>query len=179
MKLTRLNLPNKLTLLRVVMIPAFLALYLGLPFGERASRLAALAVFAAASFTDWLDGYIARSQNLVTNFGKLMDPLADKMLVAAAFVAMTQTGELPAWAVIIIISREFLITGFRMLALEQSIVIHASSLGKAKTVSQMALIIAALSTLIPPQAVYILMIAAVALTVASAVEYLWKNRGIV
>jgi CDP-diacylglycerol--glycerol-3-phosphate 3-phosphatidyltransferase len=171
-----MNLPNKLTILRVCLIPVFLVLYLA-PLGPWA-RYAALAVFAAASFTDMLDGQIARKYNLITNFGKLMDPLADKMLVAAALVAMTQTGEIAAWVVVVIISREFLITGLRMLALEQGKVIAASSWGKLKTVSQMALILAILLGFLPKLATDALSWAAAALTLGSAVEYMAKNKGV-
>ncbi|MDR1638380.1 MAG: CDP-diacylglycerol--glycerol-3-phosphate 3-phosphatidyltransferase [Clostridiales bacterium] len=171
-----MNLPNKLTVLRVCLIPVFLVLYL-LPFSAW-SRFAALAVFAGASFTDMLDGQIARKYNLITNFGKLMDPLADKMLVAAALVAMTQTGEVAAWVVVVIISREFLITGFRMLALEQGKVIAASSWGKLKTVSQMTLILAILLGFIPTPVTDILSWVTAALTLGSAIDYVAKNKGI-
>jgi CDP-diacylglycerol--glycerol-3-phosphate 3-phosphatidyltransferase len=170
-----MNLPNKLTVLRICMIPVFLVVYLASPFGG-ASRHVALALFAAASMTDMLDGHIARKRNLITNFGKLMDPLADKMLVAAALVAMTQTGELAAWVVVVIISREFFITGVRMLALEQRKVIAASSWGKLKTVSQMALILLALLGVLPKLAIDVLSYVAAALTLGSAIEYMMKNK---
>ena len=175
-----MNLPNKLTLLRVCLIPAFLILYPYNVFGNPdIGRYAALAVFIIASLTDMLDGYIARSRNLVSNFGKLMDPMADKLLVSAALIAMVQASELPAWVVIIIISREFLITGFRMLALERGIVIAASPIAKFKTISQIIMIILILLKFIP----YIIQLAfiaiAVILTVVSAIDYMIKNKGVI
>ena len=173
-----MNLPNKLTLLRVCLIPVFLILYPYHLFGEPVSRYMALGVFIIASLTDFLDGYIARSRNLVTNFGKLMDPMADKLLVSAAFIAMVQIGSLPAWVVIIIISREFLITGFRMLALERSLVIAASPMAKWKTASQMILIILVLLGFIPSIILWIVIGIVTALTIISAVDYILKNKNV-
>ena len=134
-----MNLPNKLTCLRVVMIP-FCVFFLLTDFVP-GSRIIALLIFLAASFTDYLDGHIARSRNLVTNFGKFMDPLADKLLVCSVLICFVQMGMLPAWMVIIIIAREFIISGFRLIASDAGIVIAASWWGKTKTVTQMALII--------------------------------------
>jgi CDP-diacylglycerol--glycerol-3-phosphate 3-phosphatidyltransferase len=171
-----MNLPNKLTLLRVCLIPVFLALYPYDIIGDPASRYAALAVFIIAALTDALDGHIARNRNLITNFGKLMDPMADKLLVAAALIAMVQAAVLPAWAVIIIISREFLITGFRMLALERGVVIAASSWGKLKTVSQMIMIILILLGFVPDVILFPVIGVTVILTVVSAVDYILKNK---
>ncbi|MDR1000296.1 MAG: CDP-diacylglycerol--glycerol-3-phosphate 3-phosphatidyltransferase [Clostridiales bacterium] len=173
-----MNLPNKLTVLRVCLIPLFLILYPYAPLGDPLSRYLALAVFVIAAVTDALDGYIARSRNLVTNFGKLMDPLADKLLVTAALVAMVQGAELPAWVVAIIISREFLITGFRMLALEKNIVIAASAWGKAKTISQMLMIIFVLLNVLPELAETMLAAVATLLTLISAVDYVLKNKSL-
>ncbi|MDR2649114.1 MAG: CDP-diacylglycerol--glycerol-3-phosphate 3-phosphatidyltransferase [Clostridiales bacterium] len=173
-----MNLPNKLTLLRVCLIPVFLALYPYNIFGDPASRYAALGVFITASLTDALDGHIARSRNLITNFGKLMDPMADKLLVAAALVAMVQTAVLPAWTVIIIISREFLITGFRMLALERNIVIAASNWGKLKTISQMVMIILILPGFVPNVILFPAITVTVVLTVVSAVDYILINKNV-
>ena len=173
-----MNLPNKLTLLRVCLIPVFLLLYPASILGDPVSRYAALCVFIAASLTDALDGYIARKYNLITNFGKLMDPMADKLLVAAAMIAMVQTGALPSWVVIIIISREFLITGFRMLALERGIVIAASSWGKYKTISQIAMIILILLDFIPNIILMPVIAVAAILTVISAADYILKNKGV-
>ncbi|MDR1914727.1 MAG: CDP-diacylglycerol--glycerol-3-phosphate 3-phosphatidyltransferase [Clostridiales bacterium] len=170
-----MNLPNKLTLLRVCLIPVFLILYPYAVLGEPLSRYSALVVFVIASLTDALDGHIARSRGLVTNFGKLMDPLADKLLVAAAMIAMVQTAELPAWVAILIISREFLITGFRMIALEKNMVIAASKWGKLKTISQIIMIVIILLNILPYQIEYGIILIATALTVISAADYVMKN----
>lgn len=175
-----MNLPNKITLFRVMMIPVFLFFYMSAFIDPVIGRYAALAVFVAASASDALDGHIARSRNLITNFGKLMDPLADKLLVCAALIAMTARGVLPAWVVIVIVSREFYISGFRQLALEQNIVLAASFWAKIKTISQIVMI---LYLLIPfPDHVYTfgikwaLMLAVIALSIVSAVEYTVKNK---
>lgn len=133
-----MNLPNKLTILRMIMIP-FFVVFLMLPIGgEFVHRYIALAIFVAASLTDTLDGYIARRDHLVTDFGKFMDPLADKLLVCSALICLVETGELPFWIVIIIIAREFIISGFRQIAADNGIVIAASKWGKLKTICQMA-----------------------------------------
>ena len=134
-----MNLPNKLTILRVIMIPffVFFMLWPVVPY----SNIIAVLIFCVASFTDFLDGYLARRDGLVTNFGKFMDPLADKLLVGAALICLVETGQLPAWAVVIIISREFIISGFRLVASDNGIVIAASYWGKSKTVSHMTMII--------------------------------------
>ena len=169
-----MNLPNKLTVLRMVMIP-FFVLFMYLTFPQ--ARYIALAIFVAASLTDTADGYIARKYNLVTDFGKFMDPLADKLLVCAAMICLIRTGELPAWVVIIIIAREFIISGFRLVAADNGIVIAASWWGKTKTVCQMAMIIVILldmEVLRPLEPV--LIAAATILTVVSLVDYIQKNR---
>jgi len=174
-----MNLPNKLTLLRVGLIPVFLILYPVNVLGEPASRYAALCVFIIASLTDALDGYIARKQNMNTNFGKLMDPMADKLLVASALIAMVQVSDLPAWVVIIIVSREFLITGFRMLALERGIVIAAASWGKSKMIFQTAMIILVLLGFIPDVILLAVIAAVIILTIVSAVDIVLKNKGVI
>lgn len=137
-----MNLPNKLTVLRMILVPFFVFFLLvpGIPH----HYLIALLIFAGASYTDHLDGKIARSRGLVTNFGKLMDPLADKILVISALVCMVELGLTSAWFVIIIIAREFLVTSIRLLAVESGRVIPANNWGKAKTVSQMVAILAVL-----------------------------------
>ena len=174
-----MNLPNKLTVLRVIMIPFFVAALLYDGGANQNMRYVAAALFIIASLTDMLDGKIARKYNLVTNFGKFMDPLADKLLVCSALICMIELRELPAWMVIIIISREFIISGFRLIAAEQGIVIAASYWGKFKTTFQMigvALLIfniPALSTL-TTMIVWI----ALALTVISLVDYVVKNAGV-
>ncbi len=173
-----MNLPNAITAFRVCMIPVFLIFYGSHPY-------IALAVFVVASLSDFFDGYIARKYNLVTNFGKLMDPLADKLLVSAALIVMAGN-MIPVWAVVLLISREFYISGMRHLALEQNIVIAASWWAKVKTTVQLIMIIFFLLPLPSGlsnetlQAVsvieHILIIASVLLSVLSAIEYTIKNR---
>ncbi|MBQ2699542.1 MAG: CDP-diacylglycerol--glycerol-3-phosphate 3-phosphatidyltransferase [Clostridia bacterium] len=132
-----MNLPNKLSLLRVLLIP-FMILFMYIPgWGQ----LAALIVFAVASFTDFLDGHIARSQNIVTNFGKFIDPVADKLLVLSALVMLVAQGRMPAWALVVILARELSVDGLRLIAVEQGKVIAAGPLGKIKTVSQIVCIL--------------------------------------
>ena len=129
-----MNLPNKLTMLRILMIPVFLVvLYLGIPGGT----YIALAVFVLASVTDFADGYLARSRGLVTDFGKFMDPLADKMLVMAAMLWFVEAGRMPAWAVLIVVVREFAVSGLRLIAVDNGRVIAAAWSGKVKTASTM------------------------------------------
>lgn len=136
----KMNLPNKLTVLRMFMVPFFVFFMLGsVTIGW--FKWIALLLFIIASLTDLLDGKIARKYNIVTNFGKFMDPLADKLLVCSALIGLTEIGLVPAWATIIIIGREFIISGFRLIAAERGIVIAASPWGKAKTVVQMAMVI--------------------------------------
>ena len=135
-----MNLPNKLTVSRVIMVP-FFVFFMLTDVGGAANKWIALALFCAASLTDMLDGKIARARNLVTNFGKFMDPLADKLLVCSAMICLIPSGDLEAWFVILIIAREFIISGFRLVASDNGIVIAASYWGKFKTVSQMAMII--------------------------------------
>lgn len=126
-----MNLPNKLTVLRVIMVP-FFVFFMLTDFAGDASKWIALVIFCAASLTDMLDGKIARARNLVTNFGKFMDPLADKLLVCSAMICLIPSGQLPAWVVIVIIAREFIISGFRLVAAGSGIVIAASYWGKFK-----------------------------------------------
>lgn len=137
-----MNLPNKLTIFRVLLIPFFvISLYVNVLTGADIWRYIALVIFAVASLTDLADGKIARKYNLVTNFGKFMDPLADKLLVSAALICFIEMGLLPAWFVLIIISREFIISGFRLVAADDGIVIAASMWGKVKTTFQMIMIV--------------------------------------
>ena len=172
-----MNLPNKLTILRVIMIP-FFVVFLLLNKGFT-TEMIALVLFAAASFTDFLDGYIARKNNLVTNFGKFMDPLADKLLVCSAMICLIELGRLPAWIVIIIIAREFIISGFRLVASDNGVVIAASYWGKFKTVSQMFMIM--LLIIHPEGAVFfwleqILIYVSLFLTIVSLLDYVMKNK---
>ncbi len=176
-----MNLPNKLTILRVIMIPFFvffmlvnLTDYIG-----SAGKYIALAIFVVASFTDFLDGYLARRDNLVTNFGKFMDPLADKLLVCSALICLVNNDKLQAWIVIVIIAREFIISGFRLVASDNGVVIAASYWGKFKTVSQMAMIILCILDINNTVMQYITVIVtylALVLTVVSLVDYMVKNK---
>ena len=174
------NLPNKLTVMRAVMVPFFVAALLWKDGTVYGLRLLALALFCVASFTDYLDGHIARKYNLVTNFGKFMDPLADKLLVCSALICMVQLKQLPAWIVIIIIAREFIISGFRLIAADKGVVIAASYWGKFKTVFQMAMVILMIAN-IPALSVLtqIVMWIALALTVISLIDYLRKNWNVI
>ncbi len=132
----KMNLPNKLTILRVIMVPFFVVFLLMTP-QYMWFKWIAFALFVIASLTDLLDGYLARKYHLVTNFGKFMDPLADKLLVSAALICLTEIGSIPAWMTIVIISREFIISGFRLIAAEKGVVIAAGKLGKWKTAATM------------------------------------------
>ena len=172
-----MNLPNKLTVLRVIMVPFFVFFMLTDAGGE-ANKWIALAIFVAASLTDMLDGKIARKYNLVTNFGKVMDPLADKLLVCSAMICLIPSGKLNTAIVIVIIAREFIISGFRLVASDSGIVIAASYWGKFKTVFQMAMIIVLIADLggVFDLVGQILVWIALALTIISLVDYIWKNR---
>lgn len=172
-----MNLPNKLTVLRVLMIPFFVVFML-MDIVLGMDKWIALAIFAIASLTDLLDGKIARKYNLVTNFGKFMDPLADKLLVSSAMICLVEMGRLPAWIVIIIISREFIISGFRLVASDSGIVIAASYWGKFKTVFQMVMIIVMIMDLGSSFVMLenILIYVALILTVVSLIDYIAKNK---
>ena len=175
-----MNLPNKLTLLRVVLIPVFVVLLL-LEGGQNYTlRIAALIVFCIASFTDFLDGQIARRNNLVTNFGKFMDPLADKLLVCSALICMIELGQLPSWYVITVIAREFIISGFRLVAADSGIVIAASWWGKFKTTFQMLTVILLILN-IPALHTVTMIIAGIAfvLTLVSLLDYIMKNHKVI
>ncbi len=172
-----MNLPNKLTVLRMVMVP-FFVFFMLTDVGGEANKWISLALFCVASFTDFLDGQIARKENLVTNFGKFMDPLADKLLVCSAMICLIEMGKLSAWIVIIIIAREFIISGFRLVASDSGIVIAASYWGKFKTVFQMAMIIALILDFGGAFDVVelILIWVSVALTIISLIDYIVKNK---
>ena len=173
-----MNLPNKLTILRVLLIPVFVVFLLGADMIDPWSVYAALAVFVIASLTDLLDGKIARKYNLVTNFGKFMDPLADKLLVTSALICFVSMGRMPAWVVLIIIAREFIISGFRLVASDAGVVIAASYWGKIKTTVQMITIIFMLPDF-GGSTVYIieqiLIYLSLILTIVSLVDYIVKN----
>ena len=175
-----MNLPNRLTMMRVCMIPVIVALMMA---GGRACGLIAVLLFAAASFTDFLDGHIARSRGLVTDFGKFMDPLADKLLVMSALICLAQIGDVPGWMVIIILGREFIITGMRQVAAAQGIVIAAGTTGKIKTITQMIAIpllllnnwpFSLLSFNLPMDTIFLWI--ALVMTVVSGTEYIVKNK---
>ena len=173
-----MNLPNKLTVLRVIMVPFFVAFML-YPLAGDASKYVALVLFCVASFTDFLDGHIARKNNLVTNFGKFMDPLADKLLVCSAMICLIPSGKLATWIVLVIIAREFIISGFRLVASDNGIVIAASYWGKFKTVSHMTMIILLILDFQNPIMQVITSVVVwigVALTIISLVDYVWKNK---
>ncbi len=171
-----MNLPNKLTLLRVIMIPFFIIMLLMNEGETLLFRYIAAGIFIAASLTDWLDGAIARKYNLVTNFGKFMDPLADKLLVCSALICLVALEQFPVWMVIVIVSREFIISGFRLVAAEQGLVIAASYWGKFKTVSQMITIVLMIVNLpVLHTVTTVMMWIALILTVVSLVDYVAKN----
>ena len=172
-----MNLPNKLTVLRVIMVP-FFVLFMLTDLGGDANKWIALAIFCVASRSDMLDGKIARARNLVTNFGKFMDPLADKLLVCSAMICLIPVGKLPAWIVIIIIAREFIISGFRLIASDNGIVIAASYWGKFKTVSQMFMIILLIADFggIFVMIENVLIWVSLILTVVSLIDYIAKNK---
>lgn len=172
-----MNLPNKLTILRVIMIPFFIV-FLLVPITPY-DKWIALAIFIIASLTDLLDGKIARKYNLVTNFGKFMDPVADKLLVCSALICLIELNKIPAWMVIIIISRELIISGFRLVASDNGVVIAASYWGKFKTTFQMVavcLLIADIEAI--NLLTQIILWIAVILTVVSLIDYLVKNKDV-
>ena len=174
-----MNLPNKLTVMRVIMIPFFVISLLAFHGEVRLLRNLAAAIFIVASLTDMLDGKIARKYNLVTNFGKFMDPLADKLLVCSALICLIELNALPAWMVIVIISREFIISGFRLIASDNGVVIAASYWGKFKTTFQMVSVV--LLILDIPALAFVTTICvwiALLLTIVSLVDYIYKNHKI-
>ncbi len=171
-----MNLPNKLTVLRVIMVP-FFVFFMLTDVGGAANKWIALVLFIVASLTDMLDGKIARKYNLVTNFGKFMDPLADKLLVCSAMICLIPSGKLPTAVVIVIIAREFIISGFRLVAAEQGIVIAASYWGKFKTTFQMIAVVLMILNFEALSAVTLICTwAALILTIISLVDYIAKNH---
>src|SRR3954454_14331622 len=169
-----LNLPNTLTVLRILLVPV---LVVALTSEVSGGSAIAAAVFAAAAITDGLDGYIARSRQSVTNFGKVMDPVADKLLIAAALISLVSLDRLAAWVAMVIIAREFAVSGLRIAAGQQGVVIPASMLGKVKTIVQVAAVLALIAADDPHDAwVQVLVYAMVALTVASGADYFLNFR---
>ena len=174
-----MNLPNKLTVFRVVLVPFFFAFML-LSGANESLKWVALVIFVVASLTDLLDGHIARSRNLVTTFGKFMDPLADKILTISGMICLIELGRIPSWIVVIIVAREFIISGFRLIATEHGIVIAANYWGKWKTTFQMIMIILMIMNLPALQMVTtIVMWVALVLTIVSLVTYITQNMDVV
>ena len=174
-----MNLPNKLTILRVMMIPFFVFSLLAYDGTNPGLRYVAAVIFVVASLTDLLDGKIARKYNLVTNFGKFMDPLADKLLVCSALICMVELKQLPAWMVIVIISREFIISGFRLVASDKGVVIAASYWGKWKTTFQMIGVVLLILNIEKLSVVTTIVIwIALILTVISLIDYIVKNKDV-
>ena len=172
-----MNLANKLTMSRILMIPVFIALLVFSKDNDSVYRYAALGVFVVAAATDALDGHVARKYNMITDFGKLMDPLADKILVSSALIILTELGNIDSWIVAIVIAREFIISGIRLIATEKNIIIAASPLGKLKTVSQMLSVILMLLSikaisLITDLSIWLMCI----LSVISLLDYIIKNK---
>ena len=186
MRIKGMNIANKLTLLRVILVFVFMfVIWAPLGLDIEVVLWIALALFILASYTDYLDGHLARKYNLVTNLGKFMDPLADKMLVTAAMIAIVDyapvlpAGVLPAWIVVLILLREFAISGIRLIAASNHVVIAANQLGKVKTVIQMSMIVVYLIPVVHPviqTAAIILAYLALILTLISGVQYIWQNR---
>ena len=177
-----MNLANKLTVFRMILIPFFLLFFL--TDFTAYNKLIALIIFVVATITDKLDGTIAKKYNMVTNFGKFMDPMADKLLVGSALICLCAKGNLPAWVVLIIIAREFTISGIRQIAADNGVAIAASAWGKAKTVVQMIMIIVLLSAEVFRKVDFffipgILIMLSVVLTVISLIEYIIKNRKVI
>ena len=174
-----MNLPNKLTVFRVVLVPFFVA-FLLLSGTNESLKWVALVIFVVASLTDLLDGHIARSRNLVTTFGKFMDPLADKILTISGMICLIELGRIPSWIVVIIVAREFIISGFRLITTEHGIVIAANYWGKWKTTFQMIMIILMIMNLPALQMVTtIVMWVALVLTIVSLVTYITQNMDVV
>lgn len=176
-----MNLANKLTVLRMILVPVFLICAM---LNTSTGNIIALAIFIIASVTDKLDGYIARSRNQITNFGKFMDPLADKLLVTCALIILVEKNIIPAWVVVVIIAREFVVSGLRTLAASQGVVIAASNWGKLKTVIQMiAITIGLVSIVYSPEWINVLtqitIYLAGIITIFSGVDYFIKGKGII
>lgn len=171
--MSNMNLPNRLTIIRTILIVPFILLLLA------EYDFIALAIFIIASLTDLLDGKIARKKNLVTNFGKFMDPLADKLLVCSALIALVELGRIPSWVVIIIMAREFIISGFRLIASDNGVVIAANYWGKFKTTFQMIMVCLMIADIafLRPVTVIVMWIALI-LTVVSLGDYLLKNKAV-
>ena len=172
-----MNLPNKLTVLRVILVPFFVFFLLGADWIGSFSPYIALIIFIVASLTDMLDGKIARKYNLITNFGKFMDPLADKVLVLAAMLWFCQAGRLPAWALVIVVAREFAVSGLRLVAVDNGRVIAAAWSGKVKTFATMVCL-CIMHLPVPPVVDYVCVAVIAVTTLYSGVEYFVKNKDV-
>ena len=173
-----MNLPNKLTILRVLAIPVIVVMLL---LDTGAFRAVAIVLFVFACLTDWLDGYIARKQGIVTVFGKFLDPVADKLLVLSTMITLAGLGQLPAWVCVVVLFRELMVDGLRLIAVQKGVVIAAGKLGKIKTVSQMVLVVVVLLNIPALKDLWIdwaLIALAVVMTVWSGVDYFLKNRAV-
>ncbi|HPJ01412.1 MAG TPA: CDP-diacylglycerol--glycerol-3-phosphate 3-phosphatidyltransferase [Candidatus Limiplasma sp.] len=171
-----MNLPNKLTLLRVLAIPVIVTFLL---LNTPVFRIAAIVLFVLACLTDWLDGHIARKQGIVTVFGKFLDPVADKLLVLSTMITLAGLGQLPAWVCVLVLFRELMVDGLRMIAVQKGVVIAAGKLGKIKTVSQMVLVVTVLLNfqfIMDLRIDWALIAVVVIMTVWSGVDYFRKNR---
>jgi len=166
------NLPNLITIIRILLVPVFASLALSYPAGL---NIPATTVFLVAALTDGLDGYLARSRKEVTRFGQLIDPIADKLLITAALLALVELGQISTWVALVILAREFSVSGLRMLAAAEGTVISASKLGKLKTTIQ---IVAITAFLLGMSWAYLLMWGAVAITILSGVDYFWNAQDI-
>ena len=174
-----MNTPNKLTTLRMIMVP-FFVFFMLVDMG-RTGDIIALVLFCLASITDFLDGYLARKNNQVTNFGKFMDPVADKLLVGSAAICLTALDRIPAWVVVILIGREFIISGFRLVASDNGVVIAASMWGKVKTTCQMIMTIVLIlhfDGVVWGILEQVLIVLATILTIVSLIDYIYKNRNV-
>ncbi len=173
-----MNLPNKLTVLRVAAIPAIVAL---LSFAQPACQIASAVLFALACLTDWLDGFVARRQGIVTDFGKFLDPVADKLLVLCTMITLSGLGRLPAWVCVVVLFRELLVDGLRLVAVQKGVVIAAGKLGKIKTVLQMIMVLAVLLNIQTLKDLWIeqaLIVLAILMTAWSGADYFFKNRAV-
>lgn len=174
-----MNWPNRLSLLRVGLVPLIVLMII---IGASWSYGVALALFLVGGLTDWADGWMARRYRIVTNFGKFMDPVADKLLVLSAMISLCGQGLIPSWACVVVLFRELAVDGLRLVAMEQGRVIAAGKLGKIKTCTQMAMLVAyllsAIGWLRVPALNWTLLAVAMAMTLWSGVDYFWKNRAL-
>ncbi|MFH1512908.1 MAG: CDP-diacylglycerol--glycerol-3-phosphate 3-phosphatidyltransferase [Bacillota bacterium] len=173
-----MNLPNKLTVLRVAAIPVIVAL---LSIAQPACQIAATVLFVLACLTDWLDGFVARKQGIVTDFGRFLDPVADKLLVLCTMITLSGLGRLPAWVCVAVLFRELMVDGLRLVAVQKGVVIAAGKLGKIKTVLQMIMVLAVLLNIQALKDLWIdqaLIVLAILMTAWSGADYFFRNRAV-